>query len=181
VTRLAFALVWLAVVAQRLFELKLSARHEAALAARGGYEMPGSRLGPIACAHAAWLAIWLGEEIVWGPRPPGLWPALAALALGAEALRLWAITSLGPRWTARVFALPGEPLVARGPYRWIAHPNYLAVALETLLLPLAFGAWRAAVIGLALYLAALSLRWPAERRARRLALSQTLDRERAKL
>ncbi|HEV8481748.1 MAG TPA: isoprenylcysteine carboxylmethyltransferase family protein [Candidatus Eisenbacteria bacterium] len=175
-----FAAVWLLVIAQRLFELRLSARHEAALAARGGYEMPGSRLLPIALAHVAWLAVWLWEEWALGPRPPALWPALAALALGAEALRLWAITSLGPRWTARVFAVPGEPLVARGPYRWMAHPNYLAVALETFLLPLAFGAWRAAAIGLALYLATLSLRWPAERRARRLALSQTLDRNPAK-
>jgi methyltransferase len=164
-----FGAVWLAVVAQRLWELRLSARHEAALAARGGYEMPGSRLLPIALAHMAWLGVWLWEEIALAPRPPAVWPALAALAVAAEALRLWAIASLGPRWTARVFALPGEPLVARGPYRWIAHPNYLAVALETLLLPLAFGAWRAGVIGLALYLVTLSLRWPAERRARGLA------------
>jgi len=167
--RIAFALVWIAIVAQRLFELRLSARHEAALAARGGYEVSGSRLGPIALAHALWLALWAWEVLALGSRPPAAWPALAAIALAAEALRWWAIASLGPRWTARVFALPGQPLVKAGPYRWVAHPNYLAVAIEILVLPLAFGAWRAALAGLALYLVTLSLRWSAERRARGLA------------
>lgn len=172
-----FAAVWIALVAARFAELGLSARHEAVLAAEGGYEVPGSRLLPIAIAHALWLAGWAWEELVLRPRPPRLWPALAAAALAAEALRLWAIASLGPRWTARVFALPGRPLVARGPYRWMRHPNYAAVAAETLLLPLAFGAWRAAVAGFALYLGALALRLPAERRALAQAGAQPLDRE----
>jgi len=75
-----------------------------------------------------------------------------------------------------VIALPGRPLVRSGPYRWLRHPNYLAVATETLLLPLAFGAWRSAISGLALYLAALVLRLPAERRALAEARGETLDR-----
>jgi len=166
---LLFALVWLAVVAQRLLELRLSARHEAALAARGGFEVPGSRLLPIALAHAAWLGLWAWEVLALRVRPPALWPELGAIALLAEGIRWWAIATLGPRWTARVFALPGQPLVKAGPYRWLSHPNYLAVAIEILTLPLAFGAWRAAFFGLALYLVTLCLRWSAERRARALA------------
>jgi methyltransferase len=79
-----------------------------------------------------------------------------------------------------VFALPGRPLVKAGPYRWVSHPNYLAVAVEILVLPLAFGAWRAALAGLILYLVTLSLRWSAERRALDLALSETLDRNRTR-
>jgi len=172
-----FALVWLALVAQRLLELRLSARHEAALRSRGGFEMPGSLLFPIALAQALWLGGWAAEEIVRRPRPPAAWPLFAALAVAAEALRWWAIQTLGGRWTTRVFALPGEPLVTAGPYRWLAHPNYVAVTLETLALPLAFGAWRAAAVGTVLYLLALSLRMPAERRARALALSETLDQD----
>jgi methyltransferase len=175
---LVFAMVWIVVVAQRLFELWLSARHEAALAARGGYEVKGSRLLPIALAHAVWLVLWAWEVIALHARPPALWPAFAAIAVAAEALRWWAITSLGPRWTARVFAMPGQPLVKAGPYRWLSHPNYLAVAIEILTLPLAFGAWRAALVGFSLYLVTLSLRWSAERRAMALALSKTLDRNR---
>jgi len=178
--RVTFFAVWLFVVVQRLFELRLSARHEAALAARGGYEVPGSRLLPIALAHGLWLALWAWEVLVLRPRPPALWPVLAVSAALAEALRWWAIATLGPRWTTRVFALPGEPLVRSGPYRWIAHPNYVAVAVETLVLPLAFGAWRAGTVGLALYLITLSFRWPAERRARALSLLETLDQGRAK-
>ena len=174
------AIVWTTVVLQRLFELRLSARHEAALEKRGGFAVPGSRLLPIVVAQVVWFAVWAWEVAALGVRPPAIWPLLATLALAAEALRWWAIATLGPRWTTRVFALPGQPLVKAGPYRWIAHPNYVAVAVETLALPLAFGAWRAAVIGLTLYLFTLSLRWPAERRARALALSETLDRKGAK-
>jgi methyltransferase len=177
---IAFALVWITVVVQRLFELRLSARHEAALARRGGFAVPGSRLWPIAIAQSLWLALWAWEVVALRARPPAAWPALAVVALAAEALRWWAIATLGPRWTTKVFALPGQPLVSAGPYRWLSHPNYLAVAVETLAFPLVFGAWRAAALGLGLYLFTLALRLPAERRAMALALSETLDRDIAK-
>ncbi len=88
-----------------------------------------------------------------------------ALALGAQALRWWAIATLGERWSTRILVVPGEPPVIRGPYRWLRHPNYLAVILEMALVPLAWGAWRIAVVfslGNALLLA---LRIPAEERA----------------
>lgn len=175
--RVLFAFVWITVVVQRLFELRLSARHETALENRGGFAVPGSRLFPIVIAHVVWLALWAWEVVVHGARPPAVWPVWAVVAIAAEALRWWAITTLGPRWTTRVFALPGQPLVTSGPYRWFSHPNYLAVAVETLALPLAFGAWRAATVGLTLYLSTLALRLPAERRAMALALSETLDRD----
>lgn len=178
--KIAFALVWIAVVLQRLFELRLSARHEAALARRGGFAVPGSRLLPIVLAQALWLALWAWEVVVLRARAPAVWPALAGIAVAAEALRWWAITTLGPRWTTRVFALPGQPLVTAGPYRWFSHPNYLAVALETLALPLVFGAWRAAALGFVLYLFTLALRLPAERRAMAFALSETLDQDNGK-
>ena len=178
--KIAFALVWITVVLQRLFELRLSARHEAALAKRGGFAVPGSRLSPIVLAHTLWLGLWGWEVIALRPRPPAAWPVLAGIAVAAEALRWWAIASLGPRWTTKVFALPGQPLVRAGPYRWLSHPNYLAVALETLVLPLIFGAWRAAVLGSVLYLFTLALRLPAERRAMAFALSETLDQDSGK-
>jgi methyltransferase len=178
--KIAFALVWITVVVQRLFELRLSARHEAALAKRGGFAVPGSRLLPIVIAHTLWLGLWAWEVMALHARSPAAWPVLAAVAVAAEGLRWWAIASLGPRWTTRVFALPGQPLVTAGPYRWLSHPNYLAVAALTLALPLVFGAWRAAVLGLTLYLFTLALRLPAERRAMALAASGTLDRDSAK-
>lgn len=80
----------------------------------------------------------------WGG-PHALTWALLALALGAQALRYWVIRTLGHRWCIRVATLPGHERILGGPYRWLRHPNYLAVAAETLAIPLAFGAWGAAV------------------------------------
>jgi methyltransferase len=63
----------------------------------------------------------------------------------AQALRWWCITVLGPRWNTRVIVVPGLPLVERGPYRWLRHPNYVAVVLEGVALPLVHSAWITAV------------------------------------
>ena len=87
-------------------------------------------------------------EVVLLQRPfvPALgWPMLG-LALAAQALRYWAIATLGPRWNMRVIVVPGAPPVDRGPYRWLRHPNYVAVAIEGLALPLVHGAWLTALV-----------------------------------
>lgn len=73
------------------------------------------------------------------------WPLLVLFAL-LQLARLWVIASLGPFWTTRVITLPGAPLIRRGPYRWLRHPNYLIVAGEIAVLPLAFGAWTIALV-----------------------------------
>ncbi|HET6346370.1 MAG TPA: isoprenylcysteine carboxylmethyltransferase family protein, partial [Myxococcota bacterium] len=72
------------------------------------------------------------------------WPMLAA-ALAAQGLRYWAIGSLGRRWNVRVIVLPNVPAVTRGPYRFLRHPNYVAVVLEGMAVPLIHGAWWTAV------------------------------------
>jgi methyltransferase len=161
----ALAVAWVVIVIQRLVELRVSARHERALAARGGREIRASGFGLLAAAHAIWLVAWPLETVGLATRPPAAWPALALLFAAAEALRLWAIASLGDRWTVRVVRVAGEPLVAAGPYRLFRHPNYLAVAAQVLILPLAFGAWRSALLGLVLYLFGLARRLPVEERA----------------
>ena len=66
---------------------------------------------------------------------------MLALVVAANVLRWWCIATLGPRWTARVIVLPGAPLVTAGPYRWFAHPNYVAVIVEGAALPLVGSAW----------------------------------------
>jgi methyltransferase len=70
---------------------------------------------------------------------------MLGLALAAQALRWWAVTSLGPAWNVRVIVVPGAPLVTRGPYRYLRHPNYLAVALEGIAVPLIHTAWLTAL------------------------------------
>jgi methyltransferase len=76
---------------------------------------------------------------------PVLWPLIVLFAL-LQVGRLWVLLTLGRYWTTRIITLPDRPLITAGPYRWLRHPNYLVVAIEIPLLPLAFGAWKVALI-----------------------------------
>ncbi|MDC0032957.1 hypothetical protein OAJ57_00160 [Alphaproteobacteria bacterium] len=138
------ALYWvlLFIVAQRLVELFLARRNTARLIADGGVEH-GARHYPIIVAlHTGWIGCLFFFIPSEQAAQIGLIIAFFLLQLG----RIWVILSLGPRWTTRVIAVPGRPLVYRGPYRWVKHPNYIIVALEILILPLAFGAWKVALL-----------------------------------
>lgn len=133
-------------VAERMFELRLSARHARRAFEQGGVEVGERHFVVMKALHTAFFAGCVLE--VWGLDRPFL-PALAApmlgLALAAQALRWWAVTSLGPAWNVRVIVVPGAPLVTRGPYRYLRHPNYLAVALEGIAVPLMHTAWLTAL------------------------------------
>ncbi|NLE72952.1 MAG: hypothetical protein GX609_12875 [Actinomycetales bacterium] len=131
-----------ATAAERVAELVLSARHARWAFARGGVERGRGHFPPMVALHTALLVAPVVEVVV-ADRPflPWLaWPAVAAV-LAAQALRWWCIATLGRQWNTRVIVVPGLPLVARGPYRWLRHPNYVAVALEGLALPLVHTAW----------------------------------------
>lgn len=131
-----------ATAAERLAELVLSARHARWAFARGGVEAGRGHFPAMVALHTALLVAPL-VEVVAADRPflPWLgWPALA-LVVAAQALRWWCITTLGRQWNTRVIVVPGAPLVARGPYARLAHPNYIAVVLEGVALPLVHTAW----------------------------------------
>jgi methyltransferase len=162
--RLLFLAGFLLLVGQRLWELRVSARHVEALKSRGAVELGRGHYPFMVAVQVAWLAAW-GLEVLWlGTRPWKGSPLCAVIFAAAAALRSWSRRSLGERWTTRVLVLPGEPRIRRGPYRWLRHPNYLAVALEMLSGPLVFGAWRSALGGTALYLSVLLVRQAVEDR-----------------
>lgn len=132
----------LLVAAQRLAEVALARRNERRLLARGAIEFGASHYPLFFVLHGSWLAaLWVLAPV----DAPVIWPLLVLFAL-LQAARLWVITSLGRYWTTRIVTVPGVPLVRRGPYRWIKHPNYLVVAAEIAVLPLAFGAWEIALL-----------------------------------
>ena len=154
--------VYLVVLAaERFGELWLSGRHVARLRARGARESGAGHFPLFVVLHAAY-PVALVFEVAHGARPPASWPAWLALWLGAQALRVATMVALGERWTARVMVLPGEPLVRRGPYRWLAHPGYLAVVLEFVAAPLMFGAWWTALAASVLNALVLAVRIPVE-------------------
>ena len=129
------------VTLQRLGELWLSARNTARLMAHGPYEVGRGHSPLVVALHAAWLAaLWL---LAWD-RPVSL-PWLG-LYLVLQALRAWVLLTLGERWTTRIIVLPGAPLVDRGPYRFLSHPNYAVVIGEIFVLPMVFGLVEAAIV-----------------------------------
>lgn len=125
----------------RLAELTLAGRNTRRLLARGGVEAGRGHYPLLVALHLAWLAA-MAAFIDPDTPPRPIWLAVFAVLLAA---RGWVIASLGPFWTTRIITVPGEPLVARGPYRFLRHPNYLVVMGEIAVLPLAFGAWRIAL------------------------------------
>lgn len=151
VARAAFTALVIAVVVQRLVEVRVSRRHERALRVRGAVESAASQMPLMAALHGAWLLAMLVE--VWVLRPPfRIWLAGAALAVfvAGQMLRLLAMRALGPRWTVRVLTLPSAEPVTDGVYRYMRHPNYLGVILEIASLPLVHGAiWTAVVFSIA--------------------------------
>jgi methyltransferase len=122
------------VTLQRAAELLLAARHTARLRAQGALEFGAGHYPLMVAFHAAWLAgLW------WFGMTQPVEPHFLAAFIVLCALRLWTLASLGNRWTTRVIVLPGAPLVRRGPYRFLRHPNYVVVALEIAIVPLALG------------------------------------------
>ena len=161
---------WLAFLAlvgcERLLELGVSARNARAARDRGAVESGAGHFGPMAGLHAAFLVACAVEVLLLDRPFPGAigWVALAVVFL-AQALRWWAVLSLGPRWNVRVIVVPGEEPVRRGPYRYLRHPNYLAVAVEIAALPLVHGAFITALAFSVLNAAVLRVRIRAEERA----------------
>ena len=150
------------VTLQRLGELWLSNRHTRQLLAEGAHEVGASHYPLIVAVHALWLAAlwWLARS-----RPvDGFWLGMFVLI---ELARIWVLASLGRRWTTRIIVLPQAPLVRRGPYRWVNHPNYLVVIAEIAVLPLVFGLWEVALIFSVLNAAVLTIRIREENRALR--------------
>jgi methyltransferase len=135
------------VIVQRLAELVVSERHTRRLVARGATEAGAGHYPVMVALHTAFLASCPAEVfLLHRPFLPWLGGAMLLLLLLTTGLRYWAISTLGERWTTRILVLPGAPPVAAGPYRFLRHPNYLAVIVEIFALPLVHSAWLTAVV-----------------------------------
>jgi methyltransferase len=148
------------VTLQRLSELAIARRNTARLLAGGAHEV-GARHYPVMVAmHTAWLAVlW----VTVGDRNVSM-PLLVLFGL-LQLMRIWVLATLGPRWTTRIIVTPDATLVAKGPFRFLRHPNYAVVTAEIAVLPLAFGLTGIAALFTVLNAAMLYVRIGAENRA----------------
>lgn len=123
-------------IVQRLGELVIAKRNTAALMARGAREVGAGHYPVMVAMHSAWIA----ALVLFGWNQPVSLPWLALYAV-LQLFRIWILGTLGRRWTTRVIVLDGEALVARGPFRYLRHPNYVLVVAEIIVAPMVLGLW----------------------------------------
>ncbi|MFI9550792.1 isoprenylcysteine carboxyl methyltransferase family protein [Nonomuraea endophytica] len=163
-----YPLLILLVGLERLAELVVARRNARWSMERGGILTGQGHYPWMVLLHTGLLAGCLAEVFLAGrPFVPALGWTMLALVIAAQGLRWWCITALGPRWNTQVIVVPGLPLVRSGPYRfgWLRHPNYVAVAVEGLALPLVHTAWVTALVFTVLNAVLMVVRIRCENRA----------------
>lgn len=169
-------LISIIVILQRIAELVLARRNEKRAFARGGIEYGAGHYPIIVLLHVLWFIGFIVENRAkgmgheeWDVSAIFIWPLWAGMFVSAQVLRYWSIVSLGDSWNTRIIIVPGRPLVHTGPYSFIPHPNYVAVIMEFIAVPMLVGAPITAIVGTTLNLALLLfVRIPAENRALKL-------------
>ena len=162
----AYLVLLVLIALERLLELARSRRNAAWAFARGGIEVGRGHFRFMTVLHtlflpACALEVWLlDRQFVLALGLPML-----GLVLLAQGLRWWAVATLGRRWNVRTIVVPGLPVVRRGPYRFVRHPNYVAVILEGIAVPLVHGAWLSAAGFTLLNLPLLAIRVRCEEEA----------------
>lgn len=159
----AFTVLIVLVAIERVVELVVSQRNLRWSREQGGVEFGATHYPFMVVLHVGLLVGCLVEVWVW-PHPvePLVSWLMLALVLAAQALRWWCISTLGRRWNTRVVIVPGLPRVTGGPYRWLSHPNYVAVVVEGFALPMVGFAWVTAISFTLLNLPLLAVRIRAE-------------------
>ncbi|NDE91722.1 MAG: hypothetical protein EB059_11445 [Alphaproteobacteria bacterium] len=141
------AILFAATILERVVELIISRRNAQWSFSRGGVEFGAEHFPLMVAMHSAFLASMLAEFLVFGPEvQSNIRITAMILAVLCQLGRWWIIQTLGYQWNTRVIVVRGMERVRRGPFRFVNHPNYVVVALETVVLPLIFGAWRTAIV-----------------------------------
>ena len=160
------------VIVQRLVELLIAKRNEKSMRAKGAYEVGASHYPFMILLHTSFFISLIIEVIYFKFIVIPDFVLLAFFGL-LQLLRVWCLISLGTFWNTKIIILPGANVVAKGPYAYIRHPNYLVVCLEILVLPLMFQAYITAICFTILNFIILSVRIPIEENALKEATNYT--------
>ncbi|HET7615661.1 MAG TPA: isoprenylcysteine carboxylmethyltransferase family protein, partial [Bacillales bacterium] len=142
----AFWILLVFIILQRLTELVIAKRNERWMKARGAFEAGADHYKWIVTVHVLFLLSLIGEVAVFGSRPAFWWPLPFFLFAAAQVMRFWVLFAMGRFWNTKIIILPGARVVAKGPFRFLRHPNYLIVAVEIAMVPLIFQAYYTAVM-----------------------------------
>jgi methyltransferase len=160
-----FLIFWSFLVLQRLAEVQIAKRNERILKAKGAVEAGESHYIWMVLMHTSFFVLFFMEVMLWNAQSPGWWIVPFAVFIIAQVIRVWAIASLGVYGNTKIILLPGAKVVAKGPYRFIRHPNYLVVTIELFVIPLIFGAYVTAALFTILNFLMLRIRIAAEEKA----------------
>lgn len=160
-----FLLFWGFLIVQRLAEVRVAKSNEKKLLRKGAIEAGKDHYKWMVSMHVAFFVVFFIEVYVFKAQPPSWWIVPFVLFLMGQVIRVWAISSLGEFWNTKIILLPGANVVAKGPYRFMRHPNYTIVSLELLVMPLIFGAYFTAILFTILNFFMLRVRIPAEEKA----------------
>jgi methyltransferase len=133
-------------VVQRLAELRYAERNRARALARGGVEHGASHYWMFVALHTLWFVGMIAEHVLEVAAVPTWWGVGLLGAAVLQAGRYWVIRTLGESWNTRVITWPEMPIAAKGPFRWLRHPNYVIVVIELALIPASLGCWRTAIV-----------------------------------
>jgi methyltransferase len=153
------------IVGQRIIELVIAKRNEKWMKGQGAVEFGKGHYPYIVLMHAMFF-ISLFSEVFFGSKALSpLWPWLLAVFVLTQAVRVWALASLGKYWNTKIIVLPNANIIKKGPYQLIQHPNYLVVTIELIIIPMMFEAYATSILFTLLNVVILSIRIPAEEKA----------------
>lgn len=141
-----FFIVISILVIQRLTELKLAAKNEKIMKNKGAIEYGEKHYKILVIMHILFFISFMSEVILLDKKISPFWPILLTIIMLTQILRYWSILSLGEYWNTKILILPNGNVKRKGPYQFIRHPNYVAVALEFIFIPLLFQAYWTAII-----------------------------------
>lgn len=153
------------IIFQRITELVIAKRNEKWMKSQGAIEFGRGHYPAMVAIHTAFFLSFILEVIYFQKDLSAYWPLLFTVFLITQAMRVWALTSLGRFWNTKIIILPGAEVIKKGPYKLIKHPNYLIVAVELIVIPLIFNAFVTMIAFTLLNIMILSIRIPAEERA----------------
>jgi methyltransferase len=161
-----YMVLLLLLIVERLFELLISRRNARSALAHGGVEVGGAHYSVMVAMHSAFIVACFVESIL-DVHDDWLMVSQIALAatFAAQFLRYAAVVTLGKHWTTRIIVMPDAVPITRGLYRWIRHPNYVAVIIEMAALPLIRACWVTAMVFSIANALMLRVRIPAEEQA----------------